>query len=190
MPLTKSQIASIKELAGKLTKWFDEQPYSPPSKTLIRLSPSALYKDEILILLHAMPGLGQKVDNEFHELDEQVRDYESWRGKEITEKNEDDFDMAVQNLKGALYGLAETLTRVADLAQDTADDIPGEHRTSPMSKQELARLWGPEMTAKKITAMIKAGNLKAIKQSRQTFIFDTNDLPQRVRDRLDKGNQA
>jgi hypothetical protein len=70
-----------------------------------------------------MPGLGQRVDREFCELDERVQEYESWRCKDITEENELDFRIAVDCLKGTLYDLAKTLTCVAGLARegDTED---------------------------------------------------------------------
>jgi hypothetical protein len=111
MAFTKSQIASIEQLARKLKKWADEQPYSPPSSTVVQVSLSWVYKDEILWLLAEIPGLGVKVERDFAELDEQVHAYEGWRGREITEDNELDFRIAVEGLRGTLYDLADTLRR-------------------------------------------------------------------------------
>lgn len=64
------------------------------------------------------------------------------------------------------------------------EDIPGEHRTSPMSQTELADLWGGDMTQKAIKRMMKKKNLRYKKQSRQKFIFDKRDLPKHVKDKL------
>jgi hypothetical protein len=70
------------------------------------------------------------------------------------------------------------------------NDIPGEYRTSPMSQTELANLWGGDMMQKKIRAMIDSGTLRAIKQSRQTFIFDKRQLPEHVKEKLRKLEQS
>ena len=67
---------------------------------------------------------------------------------------------------------------------DLQEDIPGTNRTSPMSQKELAELWKGSMTQKTISSMIKNRALRAIRVSRQAFIFDKSQLPPRVNDKL------
>lgn len=55
-----------------------------------------------------------------------------------------------------------------------------ENHTMPMSKTELAALFGKDYEGRLITKMIKAGALKAIPISRQKFIFDKSKLPPKV----------
>ena len=64
-------------------------------------------------------------------------------------------------------------------------EIPPDHRTLPMSQTELADILGSNMTQEKVSSMIKTGALKAIKLSRQSFIFDKRTLPKGIIDKLD-----
>ena len=63
-------------------------------------------------------------------------------------------------------------------------DIPPDNRTRPMSKTELAEIWGEEVNQKDINQMIDAGALLVIPLSRQKFIFDKAKLPTGVLEKL------
>ena len=54
--------------------------------------------------------------------------------------------------------------------------IPPERQSPPVSIQRMANCWGGDMTAKKLSGMIRSGRVKAKKLNRQTFIFDTKYL--------------
>jgi hypothetical protein len=68
----------------------------------------------------------------------------------------------------------ETVTDSPDI------EIPPERRSAPLSLTRMAQYWGGEMTPRKLKAMIGGGSLKAKQLNRQTFVFDTKDLPEKV----------
>lgn len=62
----------------------------------------------------------------------------------------------------------------------TASKIPPKHRSAPLSLKRMAALHGGDMTARKLKAMIKNGRFRVETINRQTFVFDTRDLPNYV----------
>lgn len=58
--------------------------------------------------------------------------------------------------------------------------IPPEYRSAPLSLKRMAELWGGDMTAKKLRTMIDNGQMPVEKINRQTFVFDTRNLPDRI----------
>jgi hypothetical protein len=111
MKLMKDQIEAIKKSADELKKWADNLSYTPPSATKVGLTPSLRYK-KVILLLCAKTNIGTKVEEEFAALDKIHQECESWRGKDLTEDNEEEFRMLVDSLKGALYDLADTLQQI------------------------------------------------------------------------------
>jgi len=61
-----------------------------------------------------------------------------------------------------------------------SQEIPCEHRSAPLSLKRMAELWGGDITAKKLRAMIDNRRLHVDRINRQTFVFDTRDLPSYV----------
>ncbi len=116
MKLMKDQIEAIKKSADELKKWADNQSYNPPCATKVQLSPSWCYKNEILLLLEKT-NIGAKVERDFDALDKLHAEYESWRGKALTEDNEEEFTILVDGLKGILYDLSDTLQQIAEKAR-------------------------------------------------------------------------
>jgi hypothetical protein len=116
MNLRKEQIEVIEKAADELKKWADNLSYTPPSATKVGLTPSWRYKKEILLLL-AKTNIGDKVERDFDALDKLHAEYESWRGKALTEDNEEEFTILVNSLKGTLYGLADTTQQIAEEAR-------------------------------------------------------------------------
>lgn len=112
MKLTKDQIEAIGKATDELKKWADNQSYNSACATKVQLSPSWRYK-KIILLLHAKTNIDDKVERDFDALDKLHAEYESWRGKAITEDNEEEFTILVDSLKGTLYDLAETLQQIA-----------------------------------------------------------------------------
>jgi len=55
--------------------------------------------------------------------------------------------------------------------------IPPKYRSAPLSLTRMADLWGGDMTAKKLSAMVKNQRIHVKEINRQTFVFDTRDLP-------------
>ena len=94
-----------------------------------------------------------------------------------------------RELDDATYVLSQVLKYERGEPAEAIGNIPGVHRTSPMSKKELAELWGGDVTPKKLQKMLNAGALHCEKLSRQSFVFDKRDLPQHVLDRLRKIEQ-
>ncbi|TKJ32884.1 MAG: hypothetical protein CEE38_21935 [Planctomycetes bacterium B3_Pla] len=64
--------------------------------------------------------------------------------------------------------------------------IPLEYQSAPMSQKTLARQWGGDMTAKKLSGLMKSGRVRSEKLNRQTYIFDTRDLPKRATKEITK----
>jgi hypothetical protein len=116
MKLTGAQIEMITKTANELKKWADNQSYNPPCATRVRLTPSWCYKKEILLLLENT-NLGDKVEKDSAALDKLCQDYESWRVKTITGNNKEEFTSLVDELKGVLYGLWETLWQIVEEAR-------------------------------------------------------------------------
>lgn len=117
MPLTKDQIELIEKKTEELKIWADNQSYSLPCATKVQLTPSWRYKEVIMVLLEKT-SIGAKIEKDFVELDQLHQEYESFRGKSITEENEEELRMLVDSLKGTLYDLAETLQQIAEMARE------------------------------------------------------------------------
>lgn len=116
--LTTGETAKkLEKWADQLKNWADNLSYNLPSATKIELTPSWRYKKVILLLL-MKTNVGAKVKRDFDALDKLHAEYESWRGKAITEDNEDEFRILVDSLKGTLYDLADTLQQIADSARE------------------------------------------------------------------------
>ncbi|MBA7663220.1 hypothetical protein ES703_71259 [subsurface metagenome] len=64
--------------------------------------------------------------------------------------------------------------------------IPPERKSAPLSLTQMATHWGGQMTAKKLRAMIDAGTLRVEQINRQTFVFDTDKLPDYVVNKVRK----
>jgi hypothetical protein len=109
-------ISTIRDVAEKLKSWANNLSYTPQSATKIQLSPSLCCK-KVILSLCAEPNIGAKVDKGFTALDELHAEYESWRGKALTEDNEEEFTILVDGLKGALYDLSDTLQQIAEKAR-------------------------------------------------------------------------
>jgi hypothetical protein len=50
----------------------------------------------------------------------------------------------------------------------------------------MALYWGGQMTSKKLKSMIESEKLKVEQINRQTFVFDTETLPDYVKDKVRK----
>jgi len=116
MSLTQHEIKEIEQVAFELKKWAHDLSYAPPSITKVQLTPTRRYKKVIMLVL-AKTNAGAKVEKEFAELDRLHQEYESWRGRSITEDNEEDFTILVDSIKGSLYDLADTLQQLAESAR-------------------------------------------------------------------------
>jgi len=64
-----------------------------------------------------------------------------------------------------------------------SQEIPPEFRSAPLSLRRMAELLRGDMTAKKLRAMIDNGRPRVEKINRQTFVFDTRDLPKYASDK-------
>mgnify|MGYP001068232195 CR=1 FL=1 len=117
MNLTKDEIKQIEQAADGLKKRADNQSYNPPSATIVQLSASWRYK-QLILLLCAKTNLGAKVERDFTAINKLHAEYESWRGKTLTEDNEEEFTILVDSLKGTLYDLSETLHCIAQGARE------------------------------------------------------------------------
>jgi len=116
MKLTKNEIEAIEQAADELKKWADNQSYNLPCATKVRLTPTWCYKKEILLLC-AKTNIGAKVEKDFAAIDKLHAEYESWRGKAITEDNEEEFTILVDSFKGVFYDLSDTLQQIAEEAR-------------------------------------------------------------------------
>jgi len=138
MTLTFDQVVGIEQLAANLKKWADNLSYSPPSPTIITILPYSEHKKVILWLLSEMPAVGQRVEKDFNELYKTHLKVDSWRGKAITEDNEEEFTILVDSLKGALYDLEETLQQIADRARK---ELSSEKPAETGGKVILSKIW-------------------------------------------------
>ncbi len=119
-------LLTILEVAEKLKDWADNLSYNPRSTTKVQLSPNWRYKKVILLLLEKT-NVGAKVQSDFAELDRLHQEYESWRGRAITQDNEEQFEILVDSFKGTLYDLADTLQQIA---QNATDELSAEKPTA------------------------------------------------------------
>lgn len=117
MRLTKAQIKIVEKTADELKLQADNQSYSPPCATIIQFPMSWRFKNEILLLL-MKTNIGAKVESGFANIDKQQQEYENWRGKVITENNQEEFTLLVDSLKGALYELSDNLHQIAEYANE------------------------------------------------------------------------
>lgn len=124
-------LLAMGEIAKKLENWADNLSYDPPSATKVKLTPSWRYKKLILLLL-MKTNVGAKVERDFDALDKLHAEYESWRGKSITEDNEEEFTILVDSFKGTLYDLAVTLQQIA---QSLREELSYEKPAEPDSQQ-------------------------------------------------------
>ena len=76
--------------------------------------------------------------------------------------------------------LLSSTTRESREDVSASQEIPPEYRSAPLSLKRMAELWGGDMTAKKLRAMIDNHRIRVEKINRQTFVFDTRDLPSYV----------
>jgi len=116
MKLTQNEIKQIEQVTIELKKWANNLSYNPPSTTKVQLSPIWRYK-QLILLLSAKTNIGVKVEKDFAELDQLHQEYERWRGKSITEENEEELTIVFGSLKGTLYDLSETLQQIAGKAR-------------------------------------------------------------------------
>jgi len=114
--LMRDEIRQIEKAASELKKCADNQSYDPPCATKVQLSASWRYKKVILLLL-MKTNIVAKVERDFDALDKLHAEYESWRGKAITDDNEEEFTILVDSLRGILYDLSETLQHIAQDAK-------------------------------------------------------------------------
>ena len=136
-------LLTTSKIAKKLEKWADNLSYDPPSTTKIELTPSWRYKKVILLLL-MKTNVGAKVERDFDALDKLHAEYESWRGKAITEDNEEEFTILVDSLKGALYDLSDTLQQIAQNArEELRSEKPAEigRNTTPAKLERESWYW-------------------------------------------------
>jgi hypothetical protein len=117
MQMTKEQIKVVEKLADELMKCVNNQSYRAPSATIIQLTPSRRYREEMLILLENT-NIGAKIERDFNALDKLHEEYESWRFKTITEDNKEEFELLVDSIKGALYDLSDTLNWIAQQVRE------------------------------------------------------------------------
>lgn len=119
MKLTKEQIKIIEKTADELKVLADNLSYSPPCATIIQFPPSWCYnKEKLLLLEKTNTNIGDKVERDFAEADKLQQEYESWRDKDITEDNEEEFTLLIDSLKGALYELSDNLHQIAEYANE------------------------------------------------------------------------
>ena len=92
--------------------------------------------------------------------------------------------MPLKEVANKLSGIFLQEEREQEVDSGKKKEIPPDQQTLEMSKQELADLYGGNMTPDKITKRIDKGQLNVIKQSRQSFIFDKRDLPEYIVEKL------
>jgi len=157
MNLTEDKIKQIKVAAADLKKSADNLTYNPPSTTKVQLSPSWRYK-KVILLLRAKTNVGAKVEKDFAELDRLHQEYERWRGKAITEDNEEEFMIMVDSLKGTLYDLADTFRQIAQIAREelvAEEPAETEQKTTPAKFRRL-RAWLWKLYEKTLKVIIDA----------------------------------
>lgn len=67
-----------------------------------------------------------------------------------------------------------------------SEEIPSERRSPPVSLTRLVECWGGDMTRKKLRKAIDLGTVRAVKITRQTYVFDTDKFPAHVIEKLRK----
>ena len=73
--------------------------------------------------------------------------------------------------------LQALLVSAKSLLKPETDMIPPEFKTSPTTLTRLVDLWGGDMTLSKLRGIIKNKRIRFNRLNRQTYIFDTRDLP-------------
>jgi hypothetical protein len=139
-------IKALEKAANELKKSANNLSCTPPSATKIQLLPSWFYK-KVILLLHAKTNMGAKFEKDFTALDKLNAEYESWRGKTLTEDNEEEFIILVDSLKGALYDLADTLWQIA---QNAREELSDEKPAETWGNATSAKGWGITILFKNI----------------------------------------
>ena len=87
----------------------------------------------------------------------------------------------VSQLKRWKVKAAELAEKGRPLTENATEEIPPERQTPPLTLRQMAECFGAGITPKKLRKMIDDGHLKVKKIHRQSFVFDTNDLPDYVK---------
>ncbi len=96
------------------------------------------------------------------------------------------FDVMEKIAQETAGAYAENQFDSGKIEADGIDLIHSEHKSAPLSLTQMATYWGGQITPKKLKSMIKNGNLKVEQINRQTFVFDTETLPDYVRNKVRK----